>query len=843
MILKQRISNNYLKPILTGVFSVVLLAGYAQEGEKQQGEKPTNELTNRFNPQEMDSIEIVRDYRPMLADAVKIRRSPDMNIDRKSLEIELRKIAAGMYFSRNKYKEPYHSPLPEKYPNSSRDNIDNNRIGIIAYRGREFERAASILKKVAPGDAFYQSSMIALGYIAQENGDKQGARDAFYKASEMNYDQDLKADALYNYAKSLYELDSIEVSLNPLQQFISMKYADLDPNSKNAESTETRMAQVLSGSSNFQAAVYLLESFQNREQKADEVYQKLTYYRGMEFYNERAFENSISMFMRSEKFPYDKTMAALATYWKAEAMYEVRKYSEAVDNFSKFLQLPEAKTTSVYNYANYALAYAAFRINRYAVAAQYFERFLAAEKGTLDESVRYDVIARLGDSYLSTRNYSRANEYYDQLIANNAPNQDYALFQHGIIQGLQGDNQAKLNTLKSVVEKYPSSNYADDVAFEIPYIYFTEGDYDTAIEGLQRMVEQYPRSSYVPRALVTIGLVQYNKDDNEAALATFQKVVKDYSKTSEASQALLSIENIYLDQGDATGYIQYATGTNITDLSVGEQDNLAFQAGRTLFARKQYGPAVEAINAYFDKFPKPRQEKHARYIRGVSLYHTGHPEEALHDLNIILNDWTSEYTENTLMTVASLYLNLKQYNEAIVHLKKLELNSDYKDNYGFAVTNLMICYYELGDYEMMEQYAQLVKDYQGATEAEIATAHLYTAKAKQQQGDKESTLKELNLAALKSKSAASAEARYLVALQQYKNKEYDKAEKSAFDVIENMDSNDYWVAKSFILLADTYARKGNAVQAKSTLESVIENYEADDDIIPEAKVKLQKLKK
>lgn len=843
MILKQRISNNYLKPILTGVFSVVLLAAYAQEGEKQQGEKPAKELTNRFNPQEMDSIEIVRDYRPMLADAVKIRRSPDMNIDRKSLEIELRKIAAGMYFSRNKYKEPYHSPLPEKYPNSSRDNIDNNRIGIIAYRGREFERAASILKKVAPGDAFYQSSMIALGYIAQENGDKQGARDAFYKASAMNYDQDLKADALYNYAKSLYELDSIEVSLNPLQQFISMKYADLDPNSKNAESTETRMAQVLSGSSNFQAAVYLLESFQNREQKADEVYQKLTYYRGMEFYNERAFENSISMFMRSEKFPYDKTMAALATYWKAEAMYEVRKYSEAVDNFSKFLQLPEAKTTSVYNYANYALAYAAFRINRYAVAAQYFERFLAAGKGTLDESVRYDVIARLGDSYLSMRNYSRANEYYDQLIANNAPNQDYALFQHGIIQGLQGDNQAKLNTLKSVVEKYPSSNYADDVAFEIPYIYFTEGDYDTAIEGLQRMVEQYPRSSYVPRALVTIGLVQYNKDDNEAALATFQKVVKDYSKTSEAAQALLSIENIYLDQGDATGYIQYATGTNITDLSVGEQDNLAFQAGRTLFARKQYGPAVEAINAYFDKFPKPRQEKHARYIRGVSLYHTGHPEEALHDLNIILNDWTSEYTENTLMTVASLYLNLKQYNEAIVHLKKLELNSDYKDNYGFAVTNLMICYYELGDYEMMEQYAQLVKEYQGATEAEIATAHLYTAKAKQQQGDKESTLKELNLAALKSKSAASAEARYLVALQQYKNKEYDKAEKSAFDVIENMDSNDYWVAKSFILLADTYARKGNAVQAKSTLESVIENYEADDDIIPEAKVKLQKLKK
>ncbi len=547
--------------------------------------------------------------------------------------------------------------------------------------------------------------------------------------------------------------------------------------------------------------------------------------------------------MRSEKVPFDPEMAALATYWKAEAMYEVRKYGEAVDNFSKFLQLPAARNTTVYNYANYALAYAAFRINRYNVAAQYFERFLASEEGSLDKKIRHDVIARLGDSYLSTRNYGRANEYYSRLIKEKAPNEDYALFQQGIIKGLQGDNEGKLNTLRAVVEQFPNSNYADDVAFEIPYLSFTTGDYESAISGLQQMIKRYPRSSYVPRALMTIGLVQYNNNDNEAAMATFQKVVEEYSTTSEAAQAMLSIENIYLDQGDATSYIHYATSNNIADLSVSEQDNLAFQAGRTLFARGQYGPAVEAINAYFDKFPKPRQEKHARYIRGVSLYHTGHPREALHDLNIILNDWTSQYTEQTLMTVAALYLSLKEYNEAIVHLKKLELNSDYKKNYGYAVTNLMICYYELGDFEQMENYVELIKNYDKASEAEIATAHLYSAKASLAKEDKATAMKELNLAALKGKSAASAEARYRVAMMQYENKEYSKAQKSAFDVIENMDEQDYWVAKSFILLADTYARKGDAVQARSTLESVIENYEGDDDIIPTAKARLQKLKK
>ncbi|ERJ58708.1 tetratricopeptide repeat protein [Sphingobacterium paucimobilis] len=842
MIGKQHIG--YKRHILTGIFSVLLLAGYAQDQGKQKDEnRQLGDQKVNSKSTVLDSIEVVRDYRPMLADAVKIRRSPNMKIERKDLEAELRQVVASIYFDMNDFRRPFHSPLPERYPNAARNNIDNNRIGIMAYHAGEYERAASILKKVGPSDAFYQSSTIALGKIAQEKGDKQGARAAFSKASKMDFDQELKADALYNYAKILGELDSIQVALRPLQEYLAMKYAHINLEKDQNENSETRTAEILSGGSNFETAVYLFESFPNRKQKADAVYQKITYYRGLEFYNERAFENSISMLMRAEKLPIDIEMAALATYWKAEAMYEVRKYSEAVDNFSRFLSLPAARNTDVYNYANYALAYSAFRIHRYSMAAQYFERFLATAESSLDKNIQYDVIARLGDSYLATRNYQRANQYYDRLINSKAPNQDYALFQHGIIQGLQGDNEAKVKTLRSVVEKFPTSDYADDVAFEIPYVYFLAGNYEDAIKGLEKMIKKYPRSSYVPRALLTIGLVQYNQDNTEAAMATFQKVVTGYSTTREAAQAMRSIENIYLDQGDATSYIQYALSNNITDLSPAEQDNLAFKASQTLFSRGQYGPAVEAINAYFDKFPKPRQEKHARYIRGVSLYHTGHPREALKDLNIILNDWTSPYTENTLLTAAALYLSLKEYNEAIVHLKKLELNTDYKDNYGYAVTNLMICYFEIGDLKQMDKYVKLIKNYDRASDEELATAHLYTAKAMLQQGNKESALKELNLAALKSQAAVSAEARYRVGLLQYENKEYDKAQKSAFDVIENMDSHDYWVAKSFILLADTYARKGNAVQAKSTLESILENYEGDDDVIPSAKQRLQQFKK
>ena len=178
-----------------------------------------------------------------------------------------------------------------------------------------------------------------------------------------------------------------------------------------------------------------------------------------------------------------------------------------------------------------------------------------------------------------------------------------------------------------------------------------------------------------------------------------------------------------------------------------------------------------------------------------------------------------------------------------MHLKKLEIASENKENYGYAVNNLMVCYFEIGDLEQVAKYAKLIKEYDRSSEEDIAKAHLYTARAQLRQGNVDPGMKELNLAALKSQTVVGAEARYRVGQLQYEAKEYDKALESAFDVINNMGSYDYWVARSFILLADAYAGKGDDFQAKSTLESVIENYADEDDVIPSAKERLQKLNK
>src|SRR5690606_20074834 len=92
-----------------------------------------------------------------------------------------------------------------------------------------------------------------------------------------------------------------------------------------------------------------------------------------------------------------------------------------------------------------------------------------------------------------------------------------------------------------------------------------------------------------------------------------------------------------------------------------------------------------------------------------------------------------------------------------------------------------------------------------------------------------------------SQTIVGAEAKYNIGKLQYEAGEYKAAQETAFDLIKNMPSYDYWVAKSFILLADCYTKLKDEFQAKSTLQSIIENYEGKDDIIPTAKERLEKL--
>ncbi|PST81711.1 hypothetical protein C7T94_17710 [Pedobacter yulinensis] len=760
---------------------------------------------------------------------------PMLKQTKQTYEAEMQSIIAASFFAKNDFKsaEPYFAAYFSKEP-KVQNNLLVYQYGYTLYQLKKFRQSANVLEKLNNDDVYLQNGMFTLGKVLVELNDKPKARSAFFRSSRLEFDKNVQEEAWLNYAKLSYELDFHQQALESVQGFIKQF-----PRSRKINEAKTLLGEVLLTNKNYQAAIDVLEPIQDKNEAAREAYQKVTYFRGLEFYNERAFPNALSMFLRSEKFPEDQEILALTTYWKGEAMYELRKFGESVSTFEKFLNLPGAERTNVYNFANYALAYAAFEDEKYVKAATYFERFLNGNDK--DQKTVDDATVRLADAYFVNKNYGSAMSYYRRIISRKNASEDYAVFQTGMIQGLENQYDAKIATMQSLLRQFPNSNYADDAGFETAYTYFNKGDFDKSKSDLIDLIAKYPRSSYVPRALVTIGLVQYNQDQDDAALETFKKVIREYESTDEAKQALESIKNIYLDRGDANGFMSYAGTTSLGNYSTAEQDNIVFQAAKNLYLQGNAQAAFEAVNAYFDKFPKAIHDKEAKFIRAESLVRLGRPEEAVSDYEFILNDWTSDYTERSLLSISRLYLDQKKYNEAIVYLKRLETTSDYKAHYNYAINNLLKAYDALNAADDMLKYVQLIRESEKASEEEKNSAGLYEGKAYLIRGDQDAALKAFTNVTKVTKTVAAAEAKYNIALLQYKKNDYKTSQKTCFDVINNMPSYDYWVAKSFILLADNYVALKDNLQAKSTLLSIIDNYEGKDDIIPTAKQKLEEL--
>ena len=753
-------------------------------------------------------------------------------------EKEMLRIIAASYFAKADYQNAagYYDKFEDEDQGLTQNSQDTYEMGYTYYKVKNYQKAAEELKKLQQqNDIFSENGDYTLGHVFLIMNNKQSARSAFFSASKLDFDKTLQEDALFEYAKLSYELDFSFQALQATRLFLK-NY----PTSQHSDEVKALLGEELLNARNYQEAVDILEPIPHKSISAQAAYQKVTYYRGLEFYNERAFENAIGIFLRSLKYPVDPETEALTTYWMAESMYEVHKYGESVQTFEKFLSLPAAKATSIYNYSNYALGYAAFGDGQYRKAAEYFEKFLNGAE--LDPNTENDAVTRLADSYFVLKEYAEASEYYNRIIDGHTKGQDYALFQRGMIQGLKGLPERKISILTEVLSDFPKSDYADDASFEIAYTYYLSGDSVKAKAGLVDMIQKYPTSSYIPRALLTIGLIDYDAGNDNAAIESFKKVVQSYASTDEAKLALKQIQKIYTDNGDAKTFISYAATVPIANYTTADQENIMYAAANSLYVKGDFQGTVGAVNAYFDKFPtKPIYDKQARFIRAQSLVNLNRPDEAIADFNVILNDWTSDYTEQSLISMAKLYMSQKKYNDAVVFLKKLEINSKFKADYTFAINNLMLCYSQMEKPQETLNYVKEIRDNDKSSEEDKYKTGLYAGLAYLKLADTTNAVKEFDYTVTKTKTIAAAEAKYNLANIEYLKKEYKTSQKTCFELIKDLPNYDYWVTKTFVLLADDYVGLKDNFQAKATLQSVIDNYKGDDDIIPAAKQKLDKL--
>jgi tol-pal system protein YbgF len=85
-----------------------------------------------------------------------------------------------------------------------------------------------------------------------------------------------------------------------------------------------------------------------------------------------------------------------------------------------------------------------------------------------------------------------------------------------------------------LLERFPSSELADDAAYWIAETYYAQGDPQTALAGFQSILEEYPRGDSITPSLLKIGYCYLELENEDAATDSFRRLVREFPESDEA---------------------------------------------------------------------------------------------------------------------------------------------------------------------------------------------------------------------------------------------------------------------------------------------------------------------
>ncbi|MCB0514829.1 MAG: tetratricopeptide repeat protein [Chitinophagales bacterium] len=755
---------------------------------------------------------------------------------------EMHKIVGQIYYDRQQYTEalPYLTYYVENSAKVSKDDLYT--LAYTQYQFKQYDKAINnFLQLNTLDDKMGQNAMYHLGDCYLKTNQKEKAIAAFEAASQANYDPNIKENATFNAAKLAYEMQQYSKSINTLKDFI-LTY----PNSSFTSEAQDILGKIFEQSKNYTEAMEVIESIPNKTPTLRRTYQKVAFNRAIDFLKDKNTNEALVYFNKSLQYPEDNNIKGLCYFWEGDMYYKQNNLSEAMRYFNMYLSThpqPQAYGDASPGTANYSLGYCYYRNKDYANAANYFDAAIPNLQQNGKTALTNDAILRSGDCNFIQKIYNRAQQQYDIIVRNNAPETDYALYQTGMIFGLNKRYSEKINTLKQLNNQYPNSFYSDDALYQIATTQLLQKDYQSAIKTYQDLIKNYSESPYFRKSLIEIGLSHYNLGEFDAALKYYDQLIRNYPQSAEAKEALLTVKDVYITRGDADNYFKYVQSLpKEIQVSGSEQEKSMYQFAEVAYEKGNCDAAVKEFTSYLSVYPNGENALFAHFYRAECLYNNKQYEQAKPDYDAILASPNNIFREKALDRSARIaYFVSKDYGKAYNFYQEQAKTASDKDASLEALRGLTRTAYQLNKSADLELYANKLLRNEFATKEDLVEANFYLGKLNYSRDKLNEARTYFEKTAQLTDNEMGAEARYHIAKIYYRQAELDKAKTACFKVDRETPSQTKWVAKSFIVLAQVYESKGELYQAKATLKSIIDNYSGDEEVLSEARTNLNRV--
>ena len=664
---------------------------------------------------------------------------------------------------------------------------------------------------------YSQVSSFYLGMIFLDQKEINIAKNYFYAAYRNDFNETYTKRSLLNYAKTIYELGDHDLSIAVLE-----KMKNLYPSFKNDE-VESLLSENYFMTNNYSKIIQYLNTKKNISDDDKIKFQYVTYQKGINEFNRGNFKNSIGYFNLSQRYTLDKNIYLKSVKNKAEAYFIGNNFQLSIDEILKILDnLSSSNTVEL----NLLLGYSYFNINDYKNASFYLKKYIDAKSDNYS-SEDIDPLLRLADSYYASKQFLKSIDTYNQLISLDESNKNYINYQIGLCYyGINNFTKSIEFMDKVIVNSEKSLD--DDATFRKAQIYFENSEFDKSIENYTKVIEEYRFSSYVPYSYLNRATSYFNLRAYDQAEVDYLYILNNIKDSDLQSQSILGLQKTvsYTDNFSQLNELINTYKDNFPD-----NDNIKiiqFDNFRNLYFNQKYKELIEYANDINISDENIYNSYETNYFLAESYYKLNQLENAENTYNILIDSINSKYYSRSLNRLANINLKLKLYDKSLEFYKSLELNSknnrERVDAYIGSLTN----YYFLKKYDSVHYYSSLINNYNKISFNNRNKINLLNAKSFIDKGNFSNAIDMLLTTINLVKDESAVEANYLLAKIFYDQSLETQALETLYSLNENFSNYDYWVGKSYLLIAEIFMSMGESFQAKATLESLLENTEINE---------------
>lgn len=714
------------------------------------------------------------------------------------------------------------------------------KLGMSHYHTGAYSASVESLAKVIPvDDALAQNAYLHMGLAYLNLRDRNQARMSFEQASLKNHDLGVKEQALYNYALCIHE-----TSYSPFAESVTVfeRFLNEFPNSAYAEQVNDYLVEVYMNTRSYEAALNSIAKIQHPGMRILEAKQKILFHLGAQAFANADMNKAIGYFNESLAIgQYSLPTQADTYYWRGEAYYRTAHYKEAYRDFSQYLKLETDRTKQEYGLALYNLGYTQFKQKNYQDASNWFMKYVKQGKEA-DKQIMADAYNRIGDCSFYVRDFDAARQYYAKAMKLEPGLGDYSMYQKGFVKGIQRDYAGKIQSLNELITHYPQSQYIDDALYEQGRAFVMLEDNANAIARYQLLVKNFPESRNARRAANEIGLLYYQDDKYPEAIAAYKEVIKNYPGSEEARLAQRDLKSLYIDLNRVDEYADFASNLpGGLNFDVSERDSLTYVAAERVYMRGEIEEARNSFMRYLQSFPEGAFSLNANYYIGLIHYNQQDYDVAAVHLDKVLAYPSNEYSEMAMMMRAEMAYVKQDYEKSLELYKLLTDKASTPERRRLAETGTLrsAAMADKGE-EVVLVATSILSDAKVAPELEAEARH-YRAKALVAAGQMQHAVADWTELAKDTRNVYGAEAKYRLAQQLYDEGKYGEVEKEVLEFVDSGTPHAYWLARSFVLMADAYMKLDRQLEARQYLLSLKQNYQAEDDIAGMIESRLEKM--